>query len=82
MKKFTKSEANLTELSDTEEGEHLKEALRKNTKYGSSSAVYERGQNISRQRVVSCPESDQIRSINKGFYSTIIDLKRICEEGL
>ena len=69
MKKFTKSEANLSSLDDTEEEDKLAEEEVANSE-------------VSRQRIVSCPESDQIRNISKGFYSTIIDLKKICEEGL
>ena len=69
MKKITKSEANLSSLDDTEEEDKLAEEEVANSE-------------VSRQRIVSCPESDQIRNISKGFYSTIIDLKKICEEGL
>ena len=44
--------------------------------------VNEKSQNFSRQRIVSCPESDDLRNLSRGFDSTIFDLKRICEEGL
>ena len=84
LKKCTKSEANLTQIIEPNEIDvHDKdcddlESMRRNEK---QNHVNERSQNFSRQRIVSCPESDDLRNLSRGFDSTIFDLKRICEEG-
>ena len=91
MKKFTKSEANLTKLTEPEEAEKSEKSVRGGEDWedvgvlrreAKNAASNERSHNFSRPRVVSCPESDDLRKISRGFDSTIFDLKRICEEGL
>ena len=91
MKTFTKSEANLTKIIEPKETAMIEksvtkvkdcddlETMRRNDK---TDDVNERSQKFSRQRIVSCPESDDLRNLSKGFDSIIFDLKRICEEGL
>jgi hypothetical protein len=84
MKKCTKSEANLTQIIEpnkTDVDDKVcddLESMRRNEKQYD---VNEKSQNFSRQRIVSCPESDDLKNLSRGFDSTIFDLKRICEEG-
>ena len=89
MKKFTKSEANLTNIAaeKADSVETDKASLRvKDCDYLDNLKRNEKmemkSKSFSRQRVVSCPESDDLRSLSKGFDSTMFDLKKICEEGL
>jgi hypothetical protein len=91
MKKLTKSEANLTKIPESvDAGEPQKPALRVKDcndlenlgRNDQNEDVDVRSQNYSRQRIVSCPESDDLRCLSKGFDSTIFDLKWICEEGI
>ena len=95
MKKFAKSEANLScidsepnyqsrkdefdkpslTVKDCDDIEGLKMKLKGDN-------LEMRYQQFSRQRIVSCPETEDLKNLSKGFDSTIFDLKRICEEGM
>ena len=91
MNKYTKSEANLTKITEPKEAVMIEKSVAKVKNCDDLESVRrtekqtdecKRSQNFSRQRIVSCPESDDLRNLSTGFDSTIFDLKRICEEGL